>query len=81
MAGRRGAENSGHQVATARISIGLTEGSRMAHSELKMLLEQYTLFMNQLDELAQNIAELLKSIPGSPNEGVVVCVQYSSGVC
>jgi transposase len=62
-----GIKRANQLIATARISIGLTEGSRMAHSELKMLLEQYTLFMNQLDELAQNIAELLKNIPGADN--------------
>lgn len=52
-------------LEAAENSIGLTEGTNMAGLELKMLLEQYFMLKQQLEELAQEVQAILNQIPGA----------------
>ncbi len=52
-------------VEAARHSIGLTQGLKMARQELKMLLEQYQLYMQQLEEIEGYVQEMLATMPGA----------------
>lgn len=51
-------------VEAAKISIGITEGLKMAERELRANLEQYALYIKQYDELEKEIEELALQIPG-----------------
>ncbi|QQE77841.1 IS110 family transposase [Alicyclobacillus sp. SO9] len=51
----------------AEQSIGLTEGLKMAHRELEILLGQYDLYQKQLDQLLSEVEQLLSEIPGAQN--------------
>ena len=50
----------------AEQSIGLTEGLKMGHQELVILLCQYDLFQEQLDQLMVEVEQLVSQIPGAP---------------
>ncbi|KPV43003.1 IS110 family transposase [Alicyclobacillus ferrooxydans] len=50
----------------AEQSIGLTEGLRMGHQELAILLGQYDLYQEQLDLLMSEVEQLVSQIPGTP---------------
>ncbi len=52
-------------VSTAQVSIGLREGSTMARQELQILMCQYDLIQQQLNQLEAQIAKLLAEIPGA----------------
>lgn len=52
-------------VEAAKISIGIKEGQRMAETELKVNLEQYDLYIRQLEQLELEIEELALSVPGA----------------
>lgn len=52
-------------VQAAQNSIGLTEGLTAAKIELKDLLEQYTLFARQSDEIMKQVEQLLEQVPGT----------------
>ena len=51
-------------VESAKNSIGITEGLKMAEKELKANLEQYELYIKQYEELEKEIEELALQIPG-----------------
>ncbi len=51
-------------VEAAKISIGITEGLKMAEKELRANLEQYALYIKQYEELEKEIEELALQIPG-----------------
>lgn len=51
-------------VESAKISVGITEGLKMAEKELKADLEQYELYIKQYEELEKEIEELALQIPG-----------------
>jgi transposase len=51
-------------VEAANISVGITEGLRMAENELKANLEQYNLYLKQYEELEKEIEEMALQIPG-----------------
>lgn len=52
-------------VDIAQASIGLTEGLGMARQELQILMSQYDLLQQQLNQLEAQIAQLLTHIPGA----------------
>jgi len=52
-------------VDAARTSVGLTSGLTMAREELKMLLEQYALYMRQLESIEARVKAILARIPGA----------------
>lgn len=52
-------------VSCAQASIGLREGPTMARQELQILMSQYDLIQQQLNQLEAQIAELLTEIPGA----------------
>ena len=52
-------------VNAAQSSIGLREGSAMARQELRILMSQYDLIGQQLEQLEGQISELLAGIPGA----------------
>lgn len=52
-------------VQTAKDSIGLQEGLQAARCELSMLLEQYDLLTRQMEELMEQVAKALDTIPGA----------------
>ena len=70
----------------AEESIGLTEGLRMAHQELSILLRQYDLYQEQLDHLMQEIERLVSQIPGTeqmmsiPGVGLVTVAGFLAEV-
>ena len=51
-------------VESAKISVGITEGLKMAEKELKANLEQYELYIKQYEELEKEIEVLALQIPG-----------------
>lgn len=51
-------------VESAKISVGITEGLKMAEKELKANLEQYELYIKQYEQLEKEIEELVLQIPG-----------------
>ena len=51
-------------VESAKISVGITEGLKMAEKELKANLQQYELYIKQYEELEKEIEELAMQIPG-----------------
>ncbi|NTZ17416.1 IS110 family transposase [Paenibacillus sp. JMULE4] len=51
--------------AAATSSIGLTEGTMAARLELSALLEQFDLFIKQLESTMQKVMEILEKIPGA----------------
>ncbi|WP_058300604.1 IS110 family RNA-guided transposase [Gorillibacterium timonense] len=73
-------------VQAARSSIGLREGLTAAKIELKDLLEQYTLFARQSDDVMQQVEQLLEQIPGAeemltvPGVGVVTLAGFLAEV-
>ena len=52
-------------VATAKNSIGLTEGTIMARQEIKTLLGQYKALEQEIEQLMTQIEIILKQIPGT----------------
>lgn len=52
-------------VEAAQRSIGLTHGLKMSRQELKILFEQYELYMRQVGEIEGYIQELLATMPGA----------------
>jgi transposase len=70
----------------AEESIGLTEGLKMAHQELIILLSQYDLYQEQLDQLMQEIEHLVSQIPGTqqmmsiPGVGLVTVAGFLAEV-
>lgn len=60
-----GIQRATHLVEAAQTSIGLTQGLEMARLELKMLLEQYSLYTSQLEEIEGHVQEILKTMPGA----------------
>src|SRR5699024_8807779 len=52
-------------VEKARKSAGIEIGLRFARKEIQSLLDQYELYQSQLTELDEEIAEVLKNIPGA----------------
>lgn len=52
-------------VEAALESIGLTEGTTAAKWELKAWLEQYELFIRQLDDMMKQVEAILEQIPGT----------------
>lgn len=73
-------------VQAARNSIGLTEGLTAAKIELKNLLEQYTLFARQSNDIMQQVEQLLEQILGTeemltvPGVGVVTLAGFLAEV-
>jgi transposase len=51
-------------VEAAKTSVGINNGLRMAEKELAATLEQYDLYMKQLNQLLLEIEELTLQIPG-----------------
>ena len=51
-------------MEVAKISVGITEGLRMAEKELKANLEQYNLYLKQYEQLEKEIEEMALQIPG-----------------
>lgn len=51
-------------MEAAKSSIGIREGLRMAQKELKRLIDQYDLYMEQLSDLESDIEELALQVPG-----------------
>lgn len=51
-------------MEAAKVSIGITEGLKMAEKELKANLAQYELYLKQSEELEKEIEELALMIPG-----------------
>lgn len=51
--------------AAATVSIGLTEGLSAARIELAALLEQYDLFVKQLESIMADVEQVLSRIPGA----------------
>lgn len=52
-------------IEGAKISVGVKEGLKMAEKELIVNLEQYDLYIRQLEELDLEIEELVLQIPGA----------------
>lgn len=52
-------------VDKARTSVGLTYGLTMAREELRILLDQYDLYMRQLEGLEAQVKAILTRIPGT----------------
>jgi len=50
----------------AQQSIGLTEGLRMAHREIAILLSQYDMYQEQMESLMEEVECLVSQIPGTP---------------
>lgn len=50
---------------TAKDSVGCTEGLRMAVKELKYLLREYKMYMEQLEEIKVEMEKLLNQVPGA----------------
>lgn len=51
-------------MEAAKSSIGIKEGLRMAKKELKTIMDQYDLYMEQLSDLESDIEELALQVPG-----------------
>ena len=59
-----GAKRAVRLVEAAKSSIGIKKGLRMAQKELEMILQQYDLYMEQLNETKADLEELALQIPG-----------------
>lgn len=70
----------------AEQSIGITEGLKMGHQELAILLRQYDLYQEQLDLLMSEVERLLSQIPGAqhmlsiPGVGLVTVAGFLAEV-
>lgn len=70
----------------AEKSIGLTEGLRMGHQELAILLSQYDLYQEQLTFLMSEVEGLVNQIPGTsemmsiPGVGLVTVAGFLAEV-
>ena len=70
----------------AEQSTGLTEGLRMGHQELTILLSQYDLYQEQLDLLMSEVEQLVSQIPGTqqmlsvPGVGLVTVAGFLAEV-
>jgi transposase len=70
----------------AEQSIGLTEGLKMGHQELTILLSQYDLYQEQLDLLMSEVERLVRQIPGTeqmmsvPGVGLVTVAGFLAEV-
>jgi len=51
-------------VEAAECSIGIKEGLRMAQKQLRYIIEQYDLYMEQLNEVEADMEELALQVPG-----------------
>jgi transposase len=51
-------------MEAAKRSIGIKEGLRMAQKELRVIIEQYDLYMEQLIEVEKDMEELAHQVPG-----------------
>ncbi|WP_054948550.1 IS110 family RNA-guided transposase [Numidum massiliense] len=73
-------------VKVATTSIGLTEGMYAAKIECSMLLDQYTLLADQLEEIMRQVEQLLEKIPGTeammtiPGVGIVTLAGFLAEV-
>lgn len=52
-------------VETAKTSVGLTQGLMMAREELKMHLDEYHMYMRQLEAIEARVKSILAQIPGT----------------
>jgi len=52
-------------VDTAKTSVGLTYGLTMAREELKMHLDQYAMYMRQIESIEASVNTILAQIPGA----------------
>lgn len=50
---------------TAQVSVGCTEGLKMAVKELEYLMKEYEVYALQMEEIKAGMEELLKQIPGA----------------
>ena len=70
----------------AEQSIGLTDGLKMGHQELAILLSQYDLYQEQLDLLMNEVERLVREIPGTeymlsiPGVGLVTVAGFLAEV-
>lgn len=70
----------------AEESIGLTEGLKMGHQELVILLRQYDLYQEQLELLMSEVERLVSQIPGTqqmlsvPGVGLVTVAGFLAEV-
>lgn len=60
-----GTKRATRLLEAAQRSIGLTQGLKMARQELKMLLEQYRLYLHQLEEIEGYVQEILATMPAA----------------
>lgn len=72
--------------AAAEVSIGLKEGLVAARVQLRMLLEEFDLYLKQEEQIMNNVLEILKKIPGTaemlsiPGVGVVTIAGFLAEV-
>jgi transposase len=59
-----GAKRAAKLVEAAKGSIGIKEGLRMAQKELRAIMQQYDLYMEQLSEVEADMEELALQVPG-----------------
>jgi len=59
-----GVKRATRLVEAAKRSIGIREGLRMAQKELRVILQQYDLYMGQLREIEADMEELALKVPG-----------------
>lgn len=59
-----GVKRAAKLVEAAKRSIGVREGLRMAQKELRVILQQYDLYMGQLSEIEADMEELALQVPG-----------------
>lgn len=60
-----GSKRAAQLVAAAKTSIGLRQGLTAAKIELKTLLEQYKMFVKQLEDIMTEVERLFVRIPGT----------------
>jgi transposase len=74
-------------VEKAKISIGMTEGIKMAEYELQYLLDKFDAAMLKLEDLMVKVEAILNEIPGAkemmliPGLGLVTVAGFLSEVC
>jgi transposase len=59
-----GVKRATRLMEAAKRSIGIREGLRMAQKELKVIIQQYDLYMEQLSEIEADMEELALQVPG-----------------
>ncbi|NLI61171.1 MAG: IS110 family transposase [Clostridiales bacterium] len=59
-----GSKRAARLVEAAKGSIGVKEGLRMAQKELRAIMQQYDLYMEQLSEVELDMEELALQVPG-----------------